>query len=209
MKHETRWPVVIATLAVVALYQALPEHLTPGPSWALSMVVLSLLVLSITSHYAGKAGLNTLLGTTMLAIITAAEIWALLLLISGLPANRQKPSTLLRSAVSLWLSNVLVCACWYWRLDAGGPYRRASREAHTEGAFLFPQMTVPPDMQDQYANWKPNFIDYLFLAFNTSTAFSPTDSPVLSRWAKLVMMVQSSISLGTLAILAARAINIL
>ncbi len=200
---------VIATLAVLALYQALPEHLTLGPSWGLSIVVLSLLVLSIISHYVGKAGLNSLLGTAMLVLITVAEVWALALLISGLPTKRQGPGTLLRSAVSLWFSNVLVCACWYWRLDAGGPYRRASREAHSEGAFLFPQMTLPPDLKAAHKSWKPGFVDYLFLAFNTSTAFSPTDAPVLSRWAKLVMMVQSSISLGTLAILAARAINIL
>ena len=206
---QTRWPVVIATVAVLALYQSLPEHLTFGPNWALTIVVLSLLVLSLVSHYAGKAGLNKLLGTMMLAVITVAEISALALLISGLPTKRQAPGMLLRSAVSLWFSNVLVCACWYWRLDAGGPYLRDSRETHSEGAFLFPQMTLPPDLKEAYANWKPGFIDYLFLAFNASTAFSPTDAPVLSRWAKVIMMVQSSISLGTLAILAARAINIL
>lgn len=208
-KQEARWPVVIATLAVVALYQALPEHLTFGPNWLFTAVVLFLMTLSLLSHYAGKAGLNSLLGTAMLAVITIAEVWALALLISGLPTKRQAPGMLLRSAVSLWLSNVLVCACWYWRLDAGGPYLRDSRETHSDGAFLFPQMTLPPELKGAYTNWKPNFVDYLFLAFNTSTAFSPTDVPVLSRWAKLVMMVQSSVSLGTLAILAARAINIL
>ena len=70
-------------------------------------------------------------------------------------------------------------------------------------------MTLQPGLQGEGAPWKPGFVDYLFLAFNTSTAFSPTDVPVLSRWAKLLMMLQSFISLGTIAILAARAINIL
>jgi uncharacterized membrane protein len=102
-----------------------------------------------------------------------------------------------------------VFASWYWRLDAGGPSARDLREAHGEGAFLFPQMTIKPKSpKDKYV-WKPGFVDYLFLAFNTSTAFSPTDVPVLSRWAKLLMMIQSIISLGTVAILAARAVNIL
>jgi hypothetical protein len=71
-------------------------------------------------------------------------------------------------------------------------------------------MTLAPGTQKTFdTTWSPGFIDYLFLAFNTSTAFSPTDSPVLSRWAKVLMMIQSSISLATLALLAARAVNIL
>ena len=102
------------------------------------------------------------------------------------------------------MSNVLVFALWYWKLDAGGPYARASRDSHECGAFLFPQMS----MQNQ-KSWTPYFVDYVFLAFNTSTAFSPTDIAPLSRWAKVLMIIQSMISLTTLAILAGRAINIL
>ena len=95
---------------------------------------------------------------------------------------------LLRAAAALWVSNILVFASWYWRLDAGGPNARDQRDAHDEGAFLFPQMITPWESDK---NWRPGFVDYLFLAFNTSTAFSPTDVPVLSRWAKLMMMVQA------------------
>jgi len=105
----------------------------------------------------------------------------------------------------------MVFASWYWRLDAGGPNARDLRDKHTSGAFLFPQMTLQPWQlagEGQQA-WKPGFVDYLFLAFNTSTAFSPTDVPVLSRWAKALMMLQSSISLAVVIVLAARAINIL
>ncbi len=113
---------------------------------------------------------------------------------------------MLRAAVTLWAANVLVFASWYWRLDAGGPNERDRRETHGQGAFLFPQMLMPGK---QGRGWRPGFVDYLFLAFNTSTAFSPTDVPVLSRWAKLMMMVQASISLATVALIAARAVNIL
>jgi hypothetical protein len=72
-------------------------------------------------------------------------------------------------------------------------------------------MMMDPALREQMGEdrWNPGFVDYLFLAFNTSTAFSPTDVPVLSRWAKVMMIVQSVISLATLALLAARAINIL
>jgi len=115
------------------------------------------------------------------------------------------------AAGGLWVSNILVFASWYWRLDAGGPNEREVRGTHTGGAFLFPQMILDPDMKRQMWEeyWSPGFVDYLFLAFNTSTAFSPTDVPVLTRWAKLMMMVQSIISLSTVVVLAARAVNIL
>jgi uncharacterized membrane protein len=133
-------------------------------------------------------------------------IGSLALLVTALPAGVETSEELLRSAGSLWLVNILIFASWYWRLDAGGPGRRDQRKGHTEGAFLFPQMTMP---QQQEQGWAPNFVDYLFLAFNTSTAFSPTDVPVLSRWAKALMMTQSIISLLVIALLAGRAVNIL
>jgi hypothetical protein len=128
-----------------------------------------------------------------------------------LPDKKEAPKDLLKSAAALWVTNILVFASWYWRLDGGGPTARELRGVHTDGAFLFPQMTL--DQQAKVAMgeqcWNPGFVDYLFLAFNTSTAFSPTDVPVLSRWAKLLMMIQSLISLATIALLAARAVNIL
>jgi len=111
----------------------------------------------------------------------------------------------------LWVTNIITFAVWYWRLDAGGPHKRNMRDAHSDGAFLFPQMTmeVPCESDNEQENWAPLFIDYLFLAFNTSTALSPTDVPVLSRWAKVLMMIQSAISLAVVALLAARAVNVL
>jgi len=209
MRREPRWPAILTVLAITGLYVTLPERLTPGPSWLLVIGVAVLLPSAIFSHQIGRTRLNFIFGVVLLALITAAVIWSLATLISGLPGKREVPQELLRSAVALWISNILLFASWYWRLDAGGPHIRDLRASHTEGAFLFPQMTLPPGSKLAQRKWKPGFVDYLFLAFNTSTAFSPTDVPVLSRWAKLLMMVQSSISLGTLAILAARAINIL
>jgi len=208
-RPEPRWPAVIALLAIAGLYLSLPERLTPGPSWLLFPVIVILLVPAVVSQRLGQTRLNFVLGILLLAVITSALIWALAHLISGLPGKRETPTELLLSAAALWVSNILLFASWYWRLDAGGPHIRDLRPTHTKGAFLFPQMTVQPDSPLADPGWKPGFVDYLFLAFNTSTAFSPTDTPVLSRWAKLLMMIQSSVSLGTIAILGARAINIL
>jgi hypothetical protein len=145
------------------------------------------------------------------SIVTVDMVWSLGLLVAALPLHKESPADLLRSASALWITNILVFASWYWRLDAGGPRARELRGVHTDGAFLFPQMTLhgqgKRDLREQ--PWSPGFVDYLFLAFNTSTAFSPTDSPVLSSWAKILMMIQALISFATVALLAARAVNIL
>jgi hypothetical protein len=209
LRGEPRWPATLAVLAIAGLYVTLPERLTPGPTWALLITVAILLIPAIFLHRIGRTRLNFIFGAILLTVITIAVIWSLGTLIAGLPGKREAPQDLLRSAVALWISNILVFASWYWRLDAGGPHIRDLRSSHTDGAFLFPQMTLPPGSKLAERKWKPGFVDYLFLAFNTSTAFSPTDVPVLSRWAKMLMIVQSAISLGTIAILGARAINIL
>jgi hypothetical protein len=118
----------------------------------------------------------------------------------------EAPDTLLLSAATLWFTNVLVFTLWYWLLDAGGPHKRERREGHPDGAFLFPQMTLSKATGNGPA-WSPRFVDYLFLAFNTSTALSPTDTAVLSRPAKVAMMVQAVISLAIIVLLAAYAVN--
>ncbi|MGC2619169.1 MAG: hypothetical protein WA414_09035 [Acidobacteriaceae bacterium] len=210
-RPEPRWPAMLALLAVGGLRLALPESLSIGPDWLVLVVIAVLIVPAIWTHRSGSARLSRLIGFTMTGIVTLDMIWSLVLLIGALPGHKQTPQALLESAAALWFTNILVFASWYWRLDAGGPQEREMRGVHTDGAFLFPQMTLDPEAKRTMGEdtWSPGFVDYLFLAFNTSTAFSPTDVPVLSRWAKLLMMVQSLISLATIALLAARAVNIL
>jgi hypothetical protein len=206
---EPRWLAVLTIIAVGGLFLWLPERLTFGPNWLLLATVTVLLIPTIITHRIGMARVNYIIGMIISILMTSAVVWSLALLIRGLPAKKESPGELLRAAAALWLCNIFVFATWYWRLDAGGPHARDVLKYHTDGAFLFPQMVLPKGFKSVKQGWRPGFVDYLFLAFNTSTAFSPTDVPVLSRWAKGLMMVQSSISLGTLAILAARAINIL
>lgn len=208
----SRWPALLALLALGGLYAALPASLLlGGPPWLLLAVISVLTVPLLISHYRGAHATNQVLGYFLNGVVTAAMIISLALLIRALPLHLETPQELLKSAAALWLSNILVFASWYWRLDAGGPHKRAQRGSHTRGAFLFPQMTLSPEMRRTTTgrDWSPNFVDYLFLAFNTSTAFSPTDVPVLSRWAKVLMMLQSLISLLVIALLAGRAVNIL
>ncbi|HLH34886.1 MAG TPA: hypothetical protein VKX41_09435 [Alloacidobacterium sp.] len=210
-KWEPRWPAALALVAVGGLRFALPESLSVGPEWLLIAVVLVLIIPLTWARYRGMDRLNQILGYVITSVVTLDMVWSLYLLIAALPSHKEAPPDLLRSAGALWLTNILVFASWYWRLDAGGPRARELRGVHTDGAFLFPQMTLDQQAKHQMGEqcWSPGFVDYLFLAFNTSTAFSPTDVPVLSRWAKVLMMVQALISFATVALLAARAVNIL
>ena len=208
---EPRWPAMLALLAVGGLRLALPESLSVGPDWLLITIVAVLMIPTEWARLRGLLHLTKVLGYLLTAIVTVDMVWSLGLLLAALPGHKQSPQDLLRSAAALWITNILVFASWYWRLDAGGPHARELRGVHTDGAFLFPQMTLSPERSRDMGedSWSPGFVDYLFLAFNTSTAFSPTDSPVLSSWAKVLMMVQALISFATVALLAARAVNIL
>ena len=202
---------MVALLAVGGLRLALPSDLSLGPDWLLIAVVGVLMVPIVWARYCGYDVLNKILGYVVTSVVTIDMVLSLGLLVAALPSHKQAPSEMLRSAGALWITNILVFASWYWRLDGGGPRARELRGAHVDGAFLFPQMMLDQQAKREMGEecWSPRFIDYLFLAFNTSTAFSPTDTPVLSRWAKAMTMVQALISLATVALLAARAVNIL
>jgi uncharacterized membrane protein len=208
---EPMWPTLLVLLATGALFMVLPDDLALGPRWCLLAVVGSLVVPAEICHAIGKHKGCRVLGYLLIIIVTAAMISSVVLLVEAITFRTMQPVVLLRSAAILWVTNIVAFAVWYWRLDAGGPHKRNMRDLHEDGAFLFPQMTFegPTDHAEEKENWSPHFVDYLFLAFNTSTALSPTDVPVLSRWAKVLMMIQSCISLTIVVLLAARAVNIL
>jgi uncharacterized membrane protein len=204
--HEPRWPAFVAMFAAALVHRSMPERLSFGPSWGLLVVTVILLIPLIYSNHRGHYNVSRILTFAATGVITAAMIASLVLLITGIPKHLDPPQTLLRSAISLWIGNIIVFALWYWKLDAGGPSGRDKARGDFDSSFLFPQMIMREEPQEI---WSPQFLDYLFLAFNTSTAFSPTDTAVLSRWAKLTMMLQSIISLIIVTLLAARAVGIL
>jgi len=210
-RGEPRWPALIAVAAATGSYAALAPGLTIGPLWLFPAIIGALLVPTMISHRGGWHRADRVIGFLVTSVVTIELVVSVVRLVAALPSRRESPSALLLSAAAVWVSNVLVFAVWYWRLDAGGPHGRDKRFGHPEGAFLFPQMTMSADAKaaTETVAWSPDFVDYLFLAFNTSTAFSPTDTPVLARWGKALMMLQSIISLTVLAVLAARAVHTL
>ncbi|MGB2898153.1 MAG: hypothetical protein WBB89_02735 [Candidatus Acidiferrum sp.] len=204
--REPRWPAFVAMLAAAGVYWALPEPLSVGPGWLLPAIIFVLVIPTVVSYRRGRHKAARILSFAANGVITLAMIASLVFLIQGIPQHREPPAALLRSACALWIANILVFALWYWKLDAGGPLGRDRATGRVKSSFLFPQMLT---QEGGDPSWSPQFMDYLFLAFNTSTAFSPTDTAVLSRWAKIGMMLQALISLTIVALLAARAVNIL
>jgi|SRR5271169_2796891 len=204
--REPRWPALVAMVASAGVYLALPEPLSVGPSWGLLVIILLLMIPLLVSYRRGRYDVTRILTYIVNGLITLALIASLIFLIEGIPIHREAPRVLLRSASALWFTNVLVFALWYWKLDAGGPLMRENTRGRIDSSFLFPQML---SQENGNSSWSPHFMDYLFLAFNTSTAFSPTDTAPLTRWAKIGMMLQSMISLMIVLVIAARAVNIL
>jgi hypothetical protein len=211
-KPEPRGQAVLAFLAICAIYLALPRNLVVGPIWLLPTLIVVLLVPTVVSHRVGRHSLNRTLGFVISGITTLALIGSVVLLVRALPAHRQPPpSQLLRSGGLLWLTNVIVFALWYWRLDGGGPTLRQKQKKFGSTSFLFPQMQIPHDERGQFecVRWRPRFIDYLFVAFTQSSTFGPTDAPLLARWAKVLAMVQILISLTIVVLLISQAVGVL
>jgi hypothetical protein len=210
-KPEPRWQVLLAVLAIGAVYLALPPNLIVGPIWLLPTLIVGLLIPTVVSHRTGKRSLNRALGILINGITTLALIGSVILLVRALPSHQEAPLELLRSGGLLWLTNVIVFALWYWRLDGGGPTLRHEQKKFGSTSFLFPQMQIPHDERAEFActGWRPRFIDYLFVALTQSSTFGPTDAPLLARWAKVLAMLQIFISLSIVVLLISRAVGVL
>jgi len=205
---------VLALLAIGGIFLVVSDTFAIGPPVTMLVVVVVALVLFRVFHFRGYARLAHWIARITLTLVSAGVAASAVFLAASLPVTSATGAHLLVDAALIWVANVLTFALWYWEIDGGGPARRRL-DYHTSSDFLFPQMTLRPedgsggggDGEGAARAWAPLFVDYLFLAFNTSTAFSPTDTLVLSRRAKLLMMSQSMISLVVIAVLAARAIN--
>jgi hypothetical protein len=203
--RSPRWPAVLAALAIAGGYALLPDSLRIGPAWSLLAIVPLLLIPMFAAHRFGRVHIFRKIALVLAGVVTAADASSALFLVTSLPNSQFPPVTLLRAAGLIWATNLVTFALLYWEIDDGGPHRRQT-EGYRSTDFIFPQAAVGGG---KVHRWRPEFVDYLFLAFNTSTAFSPTDTMVISRRAKLLMMAQSLISLLVIAVLAARAINTL
>jgi uncharacterized membrane protein len=206
---EPVWPPMLAVLAAIALQLLLPPRLTAGPAWLLPVLEGLLLIgLAVFSprRLAGEHSVRRRLALTLTAVVTIANVISLALLSHELlHRNVVDGRRLIVSGMLIWLTNVLIFALWYWEADRGGPGRRAAGRDGTPD-FLFPQMN---DDRIEPADWRPQFIDYLYLSLTNAMALSPTDTMPLSAGAKSMMGLQSLVSLVTIALIVSRAVNII
>jgi uncharacterized membrane protein len=207
---ERRLPVAAVVALAIALQMLLPDRLVIHPVWLLPGLEGALVVGLIAANPRRINRTSTVLraaSLSLIALISIANAWSSAQLITGLVDGTagNNASALLARGASVYVTNIIVFGLWYWEWDRGGPVARA-RALRPFPDFLFPQMgqpdLAPPD-------WTPNFFDYLYVSFTNATAFSPTDVMPLSRWAKMLMLLQSAVALLTVALVIARAVNIL
>lgn len=211
--HERRWPATLTVAAVLALQLLLPQEIAAGPPWLLPVLEGALLVpILVTNPVRLTRDEPWLRGVALVlvALIAATNALNLLLLVLQLAAGHAMTGRILvHAALHIWVTNVAAAALALWEIDRGGPFARdpASERRPERPDLLFPQMTGVPGWDAK--SWRPGFSDYLFTAFTAATAFSPTDVMPLSPRAKLIIGIASGISLLTIALVAARAVNIL
>ncbi|HET9732225.1 MAG TPA: hypothetical protein VFP54_06070 [Acidimicrobiales bacterium] len=199
----------MAVVAALVLYVVLPNSLIIRPRWLVPLLEGALLVpLAIGRPYRHphEAQRLRVLAVGLIALINVANVVSVGLLVHRLVAGTSaKGRTLVYSAAAIWLTNVIVFGLWYWELDRGGPgVRDTNHERHPD--FQYPQM-VSPEMAP--AGWRPSFLDYMYVSFTNAAAFSPTDTMPLTATSKTLMTIESLVSLLTVVVVAARAVNIL
>jgi uncharacterized membrane protein len=206
---EPFWPAQATVLAAIALQLLLPDRLTIGPAWlipALEGLLLLGLFMATPNQLEHEHPRRRRVAIGLTAFVSAGNVYSLGALTHYLlHHNVSQGNRLIVAGVLIWLTNFLIFALWYWEFDRGGPGRRA---AGHDGApdFLFPQMS---DDRIEPINWRPQFIDYLYVSLTNATAFSPTDTMPLTPTAKTIMGVQSLVSLVTIGLIVSRAVNIL
>ncbi len=212
VRHTRRWPASLAVVSVLILQLIVPTEIIAVPRWimpAIGAAMLLPLVWTNPFHLRRDEPWLRWIELILLAVLVLANAFYLTGLIVYLSSGATNDGKILvKAALLIWVTNVVAFAVWYWEVDRGGPFARApEHERDTERAdLLFPQMTV--DLPG-WERWLPGFTDYLFVSFTASTAFSPTDTMPLTARVKMLMAIQSGISLLTIAVVAARAVNVL
>jgi uncharacterized membrane protein len=209
-REEPRIQVTIAIVVAIGLMLALPARVTNHPRWVLPTAAGLLLIgvfVAKSTRVERRTRVLRIVSLSLIAVMSLANAASAGRLIVDLVHGEgiRNPTTLLLTGAAIWFTNVIVFGLWYWEFDRGGPVERAAG-THTYPDLLFPQMTspelAPPD-------WEPGFVDYLYVSFTNATAFSPTDVMPMTRWAKLTMLTQSAISVITVVLVIARAVNVL
>jgi uncharacterized membrane protein len=199
-----------AVLTAVILPVSTP-HCGRVPGWwlvpVLEVILLGILIVQDPGRIDRRSAALRRLTIVLLVVMATGTALAVVVLVDEILNSMQGVTTtvLLGRGAMIWVTNVIVFSLWYWQFDRGGPTERAARSA-IPLSFAFPENATPELVP---AGWVPEYPDYLHLSFTNATAFSPTDTLPVRRWAKMTMLVQVAVSLVTAVLVLARAINIL
>jgi uncharacterized membrane protein len=206
---ESRWPMAIAVLVLMAATVLVPGRLAAF-GWAVAAlegVLLAALIIGDPGRIDRRSTWLRRTGLLLIAVMVVSAMAFTGVLIADLVTGSEitsDPATLLVAGAKVWLTNVIAFALLYWQLDGGGPAQRAHRlPRHPD--FGFPQLLTPELAPPA---WRPQFIDYLYIALTTANAFSPADTPPLATWAKVAMAVQALVSFVIVGLVVARAVNV-
>lgn len=210
LRAEHRWPMALAVLVAALLHATLPQELRMAPSawlpWVATVLLVALFFID-PGRISRRTTWARVVTDFLIGLVTVANGYAAVMLVVGIVDNAsfETPKELLLAGGAVWITNVIAFSLWFWDLDAGGPAERAHGTGRPP-AFIFPEMQhhqhVPP-------GWRPLYVDYLAFSFATATAFSPTDVSAIKAWAKMLVVVESLVSLALATLVIARAINIL
>jgi hypothetical protein len=207
--HDPVWHVQIAMVVAIILQLTLPDKFSVGTRYAIPGIeALLLVILSFTTpkekifkSISRRVNVILLIGITSTANAYALGEVANQLLKHSVSNGRE----LILTAINIYLTNIIIFGLWYWEMDGGGPGERQLVKEY-ELDFYFPQQQ---NELLKHPEWKPTFLDYVYVSSTNAMAFSPTDTMPLSRRAKMLMLLQSTVSLIAIALVAARAVNIL
>ena len=208
--HDPIWHAQLALLAVVILQFFTSSALLPFNKLAIigpELLLIVILTFVTPAGYARVSSARRALGIGLIGFITVTNIVSLALLLSALffGDGHVDGHDLLINGLVIYVTNIIIFALWYWEMDGGGPDKRAI-DMTSRDDFIFPQMMYPHIFKDK---WRPGFIDYLYLSATNVTNFAAADTLPISRRAKSLMMAQALVSVVTIVLVAARAINIL
>jgi uncharacterized membrane protein YhdT len=208
---EARWPPALAVVVLLFLLSVLPGHIQVFPTWfrflCVAVVLVPMAAVQLSGGHPRWRLVERWITLLFFLVAGAGALAGLTVLIRSVVRGSADLSglQLFTSSIAVWITNVLAFSLLYWQIDRGGPEARAN-DGGVRPDWLFPQSGAP---EDSPPGWRPTFVDYLFLGFSTATAFSPTDALPLTPRAKLLMMLESAMSLATIVVVAARAINVL
>jgi hypothetical protein len=207
---EQRWPAAAAIATLIALEWLLPDQLALGPRWlfpGIQVAIIGVIVAANPGRLRKSSPMLRTLSLMLIGVASLGNVYSVVRLVIDIVGGHglRSAAALLMAGGDIYLINVLTFAVWFWELDRGGPVERAlGSDPYPD--FLFPPMTSPGMA---HKDWEPEFLDYFYVSFTNATAFSPTDTLPMSRWAKFAMALESAIALVTAALVIARAVNTL